>query len=428
MSISLQRYPVFDVATPLRDLVFYEVVDYNLKANRSAEYGRPHHNTNNYPNHSLVYITPHDKEGSLYRFYYAANRSNQDDYNWTLNSGEQLVRTYLILRSLYYERSVQEAAAASPVINGEFTFPLAGTPDVRFPSYGFADDTVAAAPEELAGLYIVVQRRFIEPVTVDIKWSTEFDSYIKVTKEIIPAEVNPSVPINVAGKTIEITQGNRFHDIQITTELIDDSGNAMAFPFEKDVIPGYEEANFPAKLESIIVRWAWAYADSATAAHSYSEDYYFDFKITKPRQGPYPATIRRFVTDDPESIQAAHPLGIKPSTVIESIGIVYSWWNAGTEGNSTAAVAKAQEIPDTIHDYIEVQVSDPDPSGAVELNGVALENRTLRRTLSLPKTPNYDEFVGASKFIVKHNLQKLPFDLYEVSVVEIDITDLYGTP
>ena len=428
MSISLQRYPVFDVATPLRDLVFYEVVDYNLQVNRNAEYGKPHHNTNNYPNHSLVYITPNDKEGATYRFYYAANRENQDDYNWTLSGGEQLVRTYLVLRSLYYQRNSQEALAANPRINNEFTHPLAGTLDTRFPKYGFADDTVAAAPQELAGLYIVIQRRFIEPVTVEMKWSAEFDSYVKVTREIIPAQVYPESPINQAGRTVEISQGNVFHDVRITQELVDSSGGLVTYPYEKSQIPGYQDANFPAKLDSILLRWAWAYADSTSAAASYSEDYYFEWKIIKARQGPYPATIRRFVTDDPESIQASYPLSTKPSTVHESIGIVYSWAKAGTEGNSTSAVAKEVPIPETIHDYLEVQLNDPDPEGDEAVGGVNLNGRTNKRTLSVAKTPNYDEFIGSSTFIVKHDLQRLPLDLYEVSVVEIDISDLYGTP
>ena len=415
MSIPMQRYPIFDVASPLRDLVFYEVVDYNIKSNRDMEYGTPHHNTQAYPNHQLVYITPNDKEGKTYRFYYAANRDNQDDYNWQISNGEQLVRTYLISRELYYERSEAEAAASS-IINGEFTYPVIGTPDVRFAKYGFADDTVNDAPQELASRYILIQRRFLEPVTNEVIWSDDFKKYIKVTKELIPATLNPTPPAQEAGKSVEIKKGNRFHDIRITSQLIL-SGGVFA-TYENPSIPDYRGYTFPDKLESINLVYVWAWAASTSAVESYSEDFYFDYKIISPRPGPYSATIRRFITGDPQSIKTLYPIQYAPSPVKETMAVVYAWYKASLEGNATNAVADEQQLPASIHGTITVTENG---------QGVGTQpSRTRRYTSSFSATTGFTDFMALSTMTIGYEVRELPLNLYEVKVIQIDKSNLYG--
>jgi hypothetical protein len=415
MSIPMQRYPIFDVASPLRDLVFYEIVDYNIKSNRDMEYGTPHHNTQTYPNHQLVYITPNDKEGKTYRFYYAANRENQDDYNWQIANGEQLVRTYLIPRELYYERSEAEATASS-IINGEFTYPAIGTPDVRFVKYGFADDTVNDAPQELASLYILIQRRFLEPVTNEVIWSDDFKKYIKVTKELIPATLNPTPPAQEAGKSVEIKKGNRFHDVRITSQLIL-SGSVFA-TYENPSIPDYRGYTFPDKLESINLVYVWAWAASTSAVESYSEDFYFDYKIISPRSGPYSATIRRFITGDPQSIKTLYPIQYAPSPVKETMAVVYAWYKASLEGNATNAVADEQQLPASIHGAITVTENG---------QGVGTQpSRTRRYTSSFPATTGFTDFMNLSTMTIGYEVRELPLNLYEVKVIQIDKSNLYG--
>jgi hypothetical protein len=415
MSIPMQRYPIFDVASPLRDLVFYEVVDYNIKTNRDMEYGTPHHNTQSYPNHQLVYITPNDKEGKTYRFYYAANRENQDDYNWQISSGEQLIRTYLIERELYYERSEAEAAS-SFLVNNEFTYPVVGTPDTRFAKYGFADDTVNDAPQELASRYILIQRRFLEPVTNEVIWSDDFKKYIKVTKELIPATLNPIPPAQEAGKSVEIKKGNRFHDVRITSQLIL-SGSVFA-TYENPSIPDYRGYTFPDKLESINLVYVWAWAASTSAVESYSEDFYFDYKIISPRPGPYSATIRRFITGDPQSIKTQYPIQYAPSPVKETMAVVYAWYKASLEGNATNAVADEQQLPASIHGAITVTENG---------QGVGTQpSRTRRYTSSFPATTGFANFMALSTMTIGYEVRELPLNLYEVKVIQIDKSNLYG--
>jgi hypothetical protein len=413
MSVSIQRYPIFDVASPLRDLIFYEVVDYNLQNNRNAEYGDPYHNTRTFPNHELVYIAPNDKEGKFYRFYYAAKRENQDEYNWKLSSGQQLIRTYLVPRNLYYERSADEAVD-NFIVSNEFTYPEIGTLDTRFAKYGFADDTVEDAPQELSSLYIIVQRRFLEPVTNEISWDDTFKKNIRIKKELIPALLEHELPTQIAGKTIEIQKGNRFHDVRITKELI--QGVGESYPYEKDPLPDYRDFKFPSRLDGIDLVWVWAWADSTSALPSYSEDFYFDWKITDPRPGPYSATIRRFITDDPESLKNDYPLTEVPAPVGETMAVVYAWFYASLDGNNTAAVANERQLPASIHGPITVTLNGTEPE----------PDRERVYTDSYPETPGYSAFMALSTIRIGYETRELPLSLYEVTIIEINISNLYG--
>jgi hypothetical protein len=183
MSISLQRYPVFDVATPLKDLLFFEVVDYNLQANRNMSYGDAHHDVAKYPHHVLVYITPADKEGKFYRFYYAAKRENQDQYNWesapTQIGGitvDSVSRTYIIPRS--------EFNASSPAIGSAM-------PDVPSGKFGtgwklFNIVQGRTSEPELDSIYVVVKRIYVKDTQAIGK------EYGKIVTEDI--QINTLVP------------------------------------------------------------------------------------------------------------------------------------------------------------------------------------------------------------------------------------------
>ena len=422
MSIPMQRYPIFDVASPLRDLVFYEIVDYNIKTNRDMEYGTPHHNIQSYPNHQLVYITPNDKEGKTYRFYYAANRENQDDYNWQISDGSTLERTYIIPRSLYYGRSAAEEAANSEIPD-EFTYPPVGTPDIRFTKYSFVDDSVVRNDEQLDSIYITIKRRFMENKEVDIVWSEEFDRYVRVTKEFIPASINPAIPTFSPGEFIEIKQGNTFFDVKITTQIVQSNGSAQTLPYSKPVIPALKDFRFPSKLESINLHYMWAYAASNGASPSYSEDYYFKWKITNPRSGPFEAEITRHITANPTEITSAEENLVYaiPNTIRETIGVHYAWFSASTDGNNTNAVAREIEVPATIHGEIDIV-----PNGAA--NSTA--GRTYSFTTSLAETPGFSAFnnlvnTAGSKIVIGVETRKLPYNLYEVSVVRLKISNIY---
>lgn len=340
--------------------------------------------------------------------YYAAKRENQDAYNFAL-TGEELVRTYVIKRELYWGKKV--GSPSTPLIDGEFLYPPAATPDSVFTDYGFVEDQCNPADQILGSLYVVIRRRFIIPVMVDVTFDDRFQKYIKITKEVIePTATAPAAPSN--GTVVEIQDGNRFHSVRITRELL--LGEGVTYPYSLPSIPGSYNRQFPAKLESVSFVMAWAWADSTTAAQSYSEDYYFKFKKTEARPGPYSTVVTRYITNDPTAVQTAHPMTLIPQPVTESIALVGWWFNASTKGNSTFAIAKEYPVPDTIHEELSVAISGTGGPGS----------RTWTETLDA--TPGATAFFALSTAVVDFDVQQLPLGLFMVSVVTANIASLYS--
>lgn len=412
MSFALERAQIRSYPTPLPvDLIFYEMRDSVIPENATFEYGEPHKDSVRYPHHELAYVSPSGTDGKQ-QWFYVAKRENQDLYNYELQGGEQLVRTYIIKRSLYRENPV----GFNGSLDGEFLYPPAGasSPDTVFSSYCFADDTVVRGERELDSLYVVVRRRFIRPVVIEYVFNDTFQRYVKVTKEVIPPTDEP--PSSETGKMVEIKDGNIFHDIRITQELI--PGEGTPYPYALTPIPGSYNRNFPPKLESVDLIGAWAWASSDNRADSYSEDFYFDFTITEARPGPYSATIERYITDDPESLKASNPPLVVPQPVGETIGIAVWWAYASSEyGNRTFATAKEWGVPATIH-----------PLVSIELGGKPIPPRPASYfTSSLAETPGYTNFINTlgSSVVVDFQVSELPFSLFEVRVIKIDISNLY---
>jgi hypothetical protein len=119
--------------TPLiADILFSEIRDCNRS--EFPAYGTPHPNAVKWPNHQLVYIKPVDIErNEIFEFFYAADRANQDLYNWEYSKTEirgvkydSVVRTYLTLRDDFVQES-PELDTVMPdvpagVFNGTYTF------------------------------------------------------------------------------------------------------------------------------------------------------------------------------------------------------------------------------------------------------------------------------------------------------------------
>lgn len=401
--------------TPLiGDILFSEIVDTALLKNQKPTYGDPHPLSGRWPNHKLVFCEP-IADNKKERWYYAADRDSQDLYNWEIGPGEQVTRTYFIPRDKYFQRPVDHVSA----VEGEFLFPPPGvaSPDIRFAQYCFADDSIAEAPPELRSLYVVIQRRFLRPVTVDISWDESFEKYVRTTKEIVPrTTATPAVELD--GKRTEIQDGNYFHSIKITKEII--LGEAVTYPYEISAIPGSQNVNFPPKMESVELWWAFASAASPDGAPSYSEQYFHKFELIEARPGPYSATIQRWVTDNPVAFLTSNSLDVIPNPVRESIG-VSSWWAyAGELGNKTQAVAREIVLPASIHDAISIPLNGTVDAGPT---GIGKE-----RVSSLPATPGYSDFVGKSTFKLDYRVRQMPLGLYEVSLVTIDIANLYPSP
>jgi hypothetical protein len=160
---------------------------------------------------------------------------------------------------------------------------------------------------------------------------------------------------------------------------------------------------------------AWAWADSAGAAIQYDEDSNYKYTIDVPRAGPYSATIRRFITDDPEAVMAEYPLTKIPVAQIDTVTEVWAWWYASSEGNMARAKANTLQLPSTIHDTLPIDPNYPILAG----------NFMRESVLEIPETPGYTEFVSATTAVLQHNVKEMDIKLFEVSVVEVDITDLY---
>ena len=90
------------------DVLFYEMRNSDLPAyDRPPEYGTPHPDRNKFPHHRLVFVEPSDVE-AFYRWWYAADRENQDDYNFSVTypyGGDEAfpryTRTYVMRREDY---------------------------------------------------------------------------------------------------------------------------------------------------------------------------------------------------------------------------------------------------------------------------------------------------------------------------------------
>jgi len=400
------------------DVLFYELRD--CTRIDLPEYGTPHPNTSKWPDHKLVFIAEENDNGGregIFRFFYAADRDKQDLYNWRFNTGEELVRDYIVPRDKYFARTQAQAEAVWPRVEGEFYSPEVATLDERFPQFGFADDTIVDAGEELRSLYIVVRRRFIEPVSREIAYDERLERNILITKRLIPAATGdaiPTTPTIQKGRSVEIQQGNIFHDVEITQEIVFNEGES--FPIQLPDVPAYADFRFPARLDAVSLNYAWAYAETDDTMPSYSEDFYFKWDISEPRNGPYSATVKRFITDDPESIKALYPLTKLPQPRRETIGICYAWYTAGDKGAATQAVAREIEVPATIHGVVPVN-----------LNGAGGRKGTSYvQTNSLNATPNFSSFMSKSQVTVSYEARRMPLGLYEVNVTILDISNLYS--
>jgi hypothetical protein len=425
MAIARERHQVKSYPTPLPvDLIFYELVDSTLPRNADGQWepGQPHWDPERYPHHELVLVKQSSGRAGFdgeQEWWYAAKRENQDEYNYEVLGGEQVVRTYIIKREDYLQNPLPSDSDSIIDPDTEFYYPPAGeeSPDILFPAYCFADDTQKRGDPELDSLYVVIQRRFIRPVTVDYVYDNNFKRNVRITKRVIPATTEAPAP-SEPGSNVEIQDGNFFHSVEITKELVvDPDGSDPPYPYELPEIPATQDYRFPSKLESVDLVGAWAWASAADRRDSYAEDYYFKFKITDPRPGPYSATVRRWITDDPEAIKDTNPVTIVPQPIRESIAVTAAWFYASSvHGNSTSAVAKEWSVPPTIHESI-----------TVNLGGTASTTKAQDRTYTttLAATPNVGDFLALTEAVIDYRVREMDLGLYEVSVVTIDITGLY---
>lgn len=153
--------PVFTWPTPnVTDLLFYVERDGTLPKYQSFQYGDAFEDPVKFPHHKLIYVTPQTAE-RWSRWYYAADRENEDQYNFNYTSTdigghnfESVTRSYLVPRDKF--------KAGEPGI---------GTNMPRIPASVFGqyaeDDFIVAntkqshAGQELDSLYVALDVTYV---------------------------------------------------------------------------------------------------------------------------------------------------------------------------------------------------------------------------------------------------------------------------
>lgn len=271
-----ERFPVklFPTATAT-DVLFYVIMG-RMDKRKIPTYGTRYNDitprSEDWPHHHLVFVSPPDADGKQ-KWFFAADRENEDLYNWTLGQGEELIRTYLVRRSLYLQRSAAEAAAA-PKQAGEFTYPAVATLDSKFTKYGFADDTVLEAPDELRSLYIVVKRRYLRPTIVDIQYNDDWAIRLKTTYSLVAATTTEAdMPADSTGIVYELEPVNTYHSRLVKREIVPESEGWTLASFSRTQAIRTDIPNLPRELVSVNVVWNSQYSIG-------TQDYFFIKTVT----------------------------------------------------------------------------------------------------------------------------------------------------
>ena len=155
--------------TPLiGDVLFSEIRDCTRIL--IPEYGTPHPDTEKWPHHKLVYVKPVDIDrNEIFEFYYAADRENQDLYNFEFTDADigptkfkAVKRTYVIRRDDFQPSSILMGAAMPTDPDGKFT-----------DTYVLAQREEIDAPEEvIRSIFVVEQHTYVKKVAI---YTNEFD-------------------------------------------------------------------------------------------------------------------------------------------------------------------------------------------------------------------------------------------------------------
>ena len=408
---SPERFPVLSFEGIGADLFFWEKVNLKFQRNRDALIGTPHWDIVLYPNHKLVHKAPLDAAGQWHKFFYAADRENQDDYNWQFD-GSSLTRTYVLPRETYLE-------GIGTLYGAEARATTVGVADETFGLYGFTHEEVQRAPKELESLYVILTRVFQQITKTKQFFDNELGVTVLETTQIVAR--GSMAASSAAGLVVEINPVNQFYDLKVTQAVGTITLSAgvpvitpLAYPFKRDSLPSDSSYQFPPLLRNVSIEAAWAYADSATAARAYDEAWYFKYELIEPAPGPYEARILRYLTGDPDELSILFTVDTPPATPREVIGISGWWAHASTKGNSAFAEAREEVIPSSIHERLEIDV-----------NGiVALSNRLS--TTVLEETPGFEEFSTRRSMIIGYEPRITRYGLYEIRIIELNTTGLYG--
>ena len=194
------------------DVLFSEVRDCNRIA--IPEYGTPHPDTIKWPDHKLVYVKSVDIErDGLFEFFYAAERQNQDLYNFS--SGYRNVignvggrefrivqRSYVTLRESFQPLDIPFGTVMPDIPEGKF----------EGVEYVFFDRQQQPITEqELNALFVAEVHTYIETSFLEYKLS-----YATTKSDVVPEKFQ----INIPQKTTEqIVEGLAEQPVLTDTQL-----------------------------------------------------------------------------------------------------------------------------------------------------------------------------------------------------------------
>jgi hypothetical protein len=401
-----QRQKVLTFVSPkVADILFYETVDAQRVGSVLPEYGTPHPDAVKWPNHKLVHASP-DEGSQFYRYYYAADRASQDDYNYEKQGGEEVIRTYVIPREDYPE---------------ELPPPEGGTPDAAYPNFGFVSDSLVDLEQPLNGVYVAIQRKYRLIEIIAYPYDDNLERNVTVTKTIKPAGFRLTDPdpelVSGGGVVYEVAHGNEFHDVLIKTE------SGLAFTEENPLyeLPTiYSSVNsypFPDRLDAFTIIAVYAFViQNEPPDRAFASDFLPLPTVTPPQRGPYKTKIRRFITNLPETaIDEVLSTATKlPSTREEYVLALYA--EAGPGLRAGARVRQFQ-IPETYHSISTFSVTLPDGTAYAETHTAFTSNMA-------PTTGFSGDLVG--EFLVDVSSKPTSADLYEVTASYLVLNGIYS--
>jgi len=180
------------------DVLFSEVRDCNRT--EFPEYGTPHPDHKKWPHHKLIFIKPVDIErNEIFEFFYAADRENQDEYNFASSfrsiAGARDFR--VVLREYVIPR-----AEFDPLLPA-FKDPMPDVPEGVFGGieYVFFDKQQKKIDQtELDSLYIAEVRTYIEAAFLDEKLSFSVEKAL-----VTPERFRATLPTVVTEEIVEGT-------------------------------------------------------------------------------------------------------------------------------------------------------------------------------------------------------------------------------
>ena len=181
------------------DVLFSEVRD--CTRSEIPEYGTPHPNPKKWPDHKLVFVKTVDIErDGIFEFFYAAERENQDLYNFSSgyrnvvgNAGGRefrvVQRSYVTLRDKFQPMDI------------EFGTPMMNVPEGKFDDveYVFFDRQQQPIQEqELNALFVAEVHTYIEKAFLDYKIS-----YGTQKSEVVPEKFRALIPQTTTEQIVE---------------------------------------------------------------------------------------------------------------------------------------------------------------------------------------------------------------------------------